>query len=151
MAINTFLVALAPVLSNDESMRFPAVLLFWDLSILCTYLASMIFNWWPFETIVYNYSIDNSGGLQGLVAVSVMNCILLATYIALVVVDIRRVHRKRIALKAGLKSKHYEPSIELPVRGANVEDPDPTALTARFVPSVKSVEGASAQHVRDFI
>jgi len=111
----------------------------------------MIFNWWPFETIVYNYSIDNAGGLQGLVAVSVMNCILLATYIALVVVDIRRVHRKRIALKAGLKSKHYEPSIELPVRGANVGDPDPMASTARFVPSVKSVEGAPAQHGRDFI
>lgn len=112
----------------------------------------MVFNWYPLNIINYDgYGRGKSSGLQGLAVVSVFNAILLVAYIAFVVVDSKRLHHKRIALKDGTRSKNYEPSIELPVRDANTESLEPNASTARFVPSVKSAEGASAQHGRDFV
>ncbi|GAB7337705.1 hypothetical protein MBLNU457_g2989t1 [Dothideomycetes sp. NU457] len=154
LVINTFALVLSPTLTQHGGMAYAGLVLGWDLVVLSTFTVSLVFNSWAPARLGWGDGVVGKTGTdtvaeRGLTAVYAFNAVLFLVYIALIVVDCKRVHRHRRG-KLGAKSGYNEPSIEMPTRGTAVDEAE-AGSRAKFVPSVRSAEGAEAQHGRDFV
>lgn len=148
----------APAIAQYEGKRYAGWILGCDCFTTSVYIVSIVFNSWP------TWEEGNFGpyaetdlqmlGLRGLLGVFALNCILFVTYLVLIGLDSRLVHRKRMMQKYGRRSnakgRAHEPSIEMPSIH-NAHGFGPAESTARIVPSVKSNEGASSVKARDMV
>jgi len=158
LVINTFALVLAPTLDQHGGMAHAGLLLGWDLVVFSTYITSLVFNSWPISRLSWGDEVVGNSGTtliaeKTLTAVYAFNCILFLVYVALIAVDCKRVRRHQLGtgVKLGSESRGYEPSIEMPIRGTMANDAEASGGHAKFVPSVRSAEGASSQQGRDFV